>query len=1469
MVIRPIWITPAGSLGTFTQGVTLDPILQLEVQNAETVTLISKSLPTGIKLDSVLKTISGTPIDTGITQTYEFVLRASIVGIDGKTYIQDRTFSLTIDSEVQPTLLTPAGTLQVGINSENFILNNSTVNFQFSGTSPSIPDGQVLEYYVEEGNGELPPGLRLSKTGLLYGTIDDNLELDYKLVQGSYDKDYYDINPYDYGASIETAQATTDVLSGKVIGANITYGGNGYLLDPEIIVGGSIDLSSVTITNAGIGYTSAPTIVFSNSPVSGGRTAQGYAVLGPIYGAVPGTSQTELIDGENSNSAVVDTLDGGLSDASFTTLTDGGEANTTIYDVIGTGVVSIVITDQGTGYTSPPTISFKNTNTGSGTTATCTLLTGSGAELVARVSNGTVVKVDVINSGSGYTQPPLISFGLPTAGSRVISKTYNFAVSLTNGELVDTKTYSIFVKSEDALRVDTTFISSDTSEFDASRTYIQAPIWISPGTLPLVKGDNQYIYDLEVFDPTPQTGKLYFSLMDVNFDGTVSQLGPYNYERNQTTFNITNVGLTVPVLLTVAQEHDFKDGDRIKVSNVGGTTEINNGIYYTRVVSKTQLELYSDVILTNEIDGRFFAAYTSGGVVNPETNYLTLDAIGGEINGFIPYQPNVTKTYTFTVKVQRILDDEEVANTFKQFSLTVEGNIQGDIIFTSPTLIGTLKPNELSLLDVVASSTLPSASVMYEVIPGYGKVSEVNYVELELSESNGNILIDGYGINPIMTFEKGQSYKLNLNVDNFNISFRTVDGAYYNNGLRHSSGAVGQAAQEKSSGYYIFIPAFDETVNIKLVYTNTQKNGLVLALKTYDALTREWTHSVIHGYFNEYDAYTNTLDEIESGQDVFVAFLDYTKIQFNIAKYNRLTLSWDPQNIPVDQPADPINNKYWLDLTDSSLGVLDFRYVGLKGVWTPVTYTRTTVMPNNSEGVNLDYKVYNNNGNFSVLRKINNVWKVLEILKYDDKASYDPNVFFRPHTAIAPVTNLQYDVWFKYDCLFDGLDKEIDVKIKSLDNLPTDLSVTLSGEIVGKISPNTGNTYKSYYTGNTLYVVNDVVTFKNSLYICVNQYRSSGIWYQETDNWISFNYAKRTSTTIDVNSYGVGKFSIHGRSGDDNTTIDELFRFRVKAKDTQNVSAAEKDFNIRYDVSTNVTLTNVYLQPFLTKTNRDKYFNFITDSTIFLSNSLYRVEDPSFGIQRIPKMLLLGGLESTTADRYASAVQRNYYDRPLYFGDIKVATAKNADNVEYEVIYVEINDPYEIGNVSVAQSINLGFDYDPLTVDYSKIRVDTNGTVVTDTGLDTIYPSSITLMQNELKNVTLQKNESVLITPNYDDWGSIVGASSETEDWGVVLERVAIEDDFLSAIQTLTNDDAYRPLWMNTSQDGTGNIIGYVKAVPICYVKPGESAKILKLIEKSKFDFKTLNFTIDRIIIQNPQGETGDKYIKFINREII
>jgi hypothetical protein len=570
----------------------------------------------------------------------------------------------------------------------------------------------------------------------------------------------------------------------------------------------------------------------------------------------------------------------------------------------------------------------------------------------------------------------------------------------------------------------------------------------------------------------------------------------------------------------------------------------------------------------------------------------------------------------------------------------------------------------------------------------------------------------------------------------------------------------------------------------------------------------------------------------------------------------------------------------WLDLDESNYGLLEFRYVGLRGVWTSFKPTLVTSIPNNSVGVNGNYFIFNDAGTLKVLRKINATWKVLQRLPNGVKAAYDPNVFFTTHYRNEPTTNLQYDVWFKYTSIYNGKHAEIYSSLKSLDSLPTELSISLSGDIIGRISPNTASTYKSFYTNNRLYLVNDVVTVDNNLYICVSQYRSAGNWLGESANWQPYFFIKRVVTSIDVNTYSSSKFSIAGNDGTDNTTIDKLFRFRVRARDTQNVGFIDKDFNIEYIASTSTTLTNVYLQPFLNKESRDKYFNFITDPIVFPQDSIYRSEDTAFGVQRIPKMLLLGGIESTTAERYASAVQRNYYDRPLYFGDVKVAIAKNNNNIEYEIIYVEINDPYEIGNSSVAESIKLDFEYDPLTADYTKIRMDTTTTGIDDTGLDTIYPSSITLMQKGLENVSSQKTESVLIIPVYDGpyiageaqgWGTIspVDTVTVTEDWGLVNERVSIIDDFLSVIETLSKDEKYRPLWMNTSQDGTGNIVGYVKAVPICYLKPGQSAKVLQLIQKSNFDFKSLNFTIDRIIIQNPQGETGDKYIKFINREII
>ena len=67
-------------------------------------------------------------------------------------------------------------------------------------------------------------------------------------------------------------------------------------------------------------------------------------------------------------------------------------------------------------------------------------------------------------------------------------------------------------------------------------------------------------------------------------------------------------------------------------------------------------------------------------------------------------------------------------------------------------------------------------------------------------------------------------------------------------------------------------------------------------------------------------------------------------------------------------------------------------------------------------------------------------------------------------------------------------------------------------------------------------------------------------------------------------------------------------------------------------------------------------------------------------------------------------------------------------------------------------------------------------------------------------------------------------------------------------------NERLQPRWMRTLQDDTGVAIGFVKAVPLCYVIPGGSVKTLSRINNAlstgQFDFKRFNFDTDRIIVE-------------------
>ena len=74
-------------------------------------------------------------------------------------------------------------------------------------------------------------------------------------------------------------------------------------------------------------------------------------------------------------------------------------------------------------------------------------------------------------------------------------------------------------------------------------------------------------------------------------------------------------------------------------------------------------------------------------------------------------------------------------------------------------------------------------------------------------------------------------------------------------------------------------------------------------------------------------------------------------------------------------------------------------------------------------------------------------------------------------------------------------------------------------------------------------------------------------------------------------------------------------------------------------------------------------------------------------------------------------------------------------------------------------------------------------------------------------------------------------------------------------------------LWMRSAQEASVQELGYVTALPLCYCKPGYSDDILLRIQNSKFNFKQINFDIDRYIIDSTTGNSNEQYILFPNYE--
>ena len=152
--------------------------------------------------------------------------------------------------------------------------------------------------------------------------------------------------------------------------------------------------------------------------------------------------------------------------------------------------------------------------------------------------------------------------------------------------------------------------------------------------------------------------------------------------------NITNVTQAAPCVVT-ATSHGLSNGWRVKITNVGGMTDINSTENYNVVsnVTANSFEL-------NSVNSVGYKAYTTGGIL--------------EYN-----QPVSLTGYTARMQLRTSIDS---TTTIDEYT-TVNGKIQLDIANSAITI----------LVDAVTTAAYTFSSAVYslEMVSGTGVVSQI------------------------------------------------------------------------------------------------------------------------------------------------------------------------------------------------------------------------------------------------------------------------------------------------------------------------------------------------------------------------------------------------------------------------------------------------------------------------------------------------------------------------------------------------------------------------------------------------------------------------------------------------------------------------------------------------------------------------------------------------------------------------
>lgn len=1058
-------------------------------------------------------------------------------------------------------------------------------------------------------------------------------------------------------------------------------------------------------------------------------------------------------------------------------------------------------------------------------------------------------------------------FFIDTLYPRKLNRNYEFIATVTDGDTVTKRRFRIYVVGDDFFRADNVIMQAGEGTYTADVTYVRAPVFTTPKYLGLRRADNYQTFKIDVFE------------------GFYNELGPVVYE-------LSPVNALINGLVKKEISSDNRVGSRfirftkstgvpIKGYKINFNQDFAGATNKTYIVENVQIlggdfyrvELDSELEMTVPDDTSIFLGNDS-----KIPQGMQFDITTGEVFGVVPYQPAITETYNFTVKARRLgkfTQDEaggtrfESATSRRMFTVDILGEVDSTIKWNTDKNLGTIDVGFPSSLFVNAETTYKNATIFYTLEKGnlppgldlnlsgeiVGKVNQLRnqntYKSFWKSDRN---------------YQKQDIVKVDIrNNAKYLIRRKNIASLVTENNHEFKNKSIVKIlSSDLSFNYSSGVKVFNDRIKIYSPVSIQGNGPYRVRFLLGDVVEKTY----VSGGTSNTTVFLDSTEGLSEG--MILEGTGFTRRQ-RIRKIND-----DGVSLVLSSRADngvtPSGRIYFV--LPQTIDPLTPKFTKIQGISAIVPAFETPepveVKSTSGNGVGARFLIKKANGVVSITSGINNFNYGSLIIDSDirnDIVLVDPGQGYLPGDTITisgedlggadGVNDLTFTILTAFDFKFkvngnsnSSYNGEFFASFGNstsitllYENNPGNFGSGLISQTTGpgtfdaqtQLTPLNYFSYENFGRNRLMFSTSGTLIGEPAYYKAKTDVVPVGIHPSDYDYWKPYNFPRneKSLTTIDKNNTFLDF---------DETSIDRSYKFTIKARDVLGYSAIENEFVLNINIPNSTFYSNITAQPFLKPSQREYFKQFINDSSIFDPNYVYRLGDSNFGVQTKLSTLVYAGIETRNAAEYIAAMGYNNKPKRFILGGVKKAVAKNpgTNQVVYEVVYLDLIDPLEKNGKFLPYRIATTPKNTPLvTIDNTNEFY--NGPFDTD---NPFWKRPIPF------SASIDRTDIIA-----GDAGTGVKFPSSISIWRKRLRE----------IETARRERNYLPLWMRSIQPNSFVELDYVPAVVLCYCKPGGADEILLNIKNSGFDFKLLDYTIDRYIIDSVEGYYEDKYLVFKN----